>query len=80
MYEWAYVHVHAWNCGGVEVKWCVIHLVSRAMLLTWCAARFFGGRFRRVRDVDVKHDFAFIVSIPFEFAGLLCVILQDFFV
>jgi hypothetical protein len=23
---------------------------------------FFGGPFRRVRDVDVKHDFAFIVS------------------
>lgn len=24
---------------------------------------FFGGPFRRVRDVDVKHDFAFVVSI-----------------
>lgn len=35
-----FTYIHGITMRRVEVKWCVIRLISRAMLLTWCAALF----------------------------------------
>lgn len=66
MFEWAYVHVRSWNDEGGRKMVCDSSdtQLSRAMLLTWCAALFWRP-LRRIRDVDVKHDFAFVVRILF---------------
>jgi len=52
------------NCNNHKVNWCLVHLlmgeVSFASVKSWWPYCFCNN-FRRVRDVDMKHDFAFVV-------------------
>lgn len=65
LYVWmghTYMCVH--GVTRVEGKWGVIPLKQSYLVqCSWRDALLFGAPWRRVRDVDMKHNFAFVVSV-----------------